>query len=462
MNKKFLSILVVLAMVVSLVAPLGNTVKGAAAATINPIYYYAPYDGTQTSGTPIAYYVQLTGANINAQYYVNAYFYNGSYPSGAYIWNSSTSTWVPTTSSSPTATSGHPVITTDASGNWSGWIFVKSRIDKDYTVVPNIRVRFYLTSNTGTQVTATYYNVNMMNMHISGFTPPSWVTTDGGWIEGIAYLADGTTPATNCPVVVKNSSGTIVGIYMTEDNSVNEGYSTTPGYFKVAAPVGTGYSVEVWNSSNTKIGNAVTDVFVKAGQTTTGVNINQITSYPPSVYSTTPANGATNVPVNTTVKAVFTKAMDASTINSTTVVLKDSSNNSVSGSVSYDSSTNTVTFTPNSYLSINTTYTFTIVGGSSGVKDQSGTPMPSDYSISFTTQGAGPQVVSTNPANGATNVSLNTTVQGTFDKDIDTSTLTTSTFTLKDSSNNLVSGTVSHPRFLLTVLSFITKLSLQV
>jgi len=139
--------------------------------------------------------------------------------------------------------------------------------------------------------------------------------------------------------------------------------------------------------------------------------------------------------------------MDASTITTTTVVLKDSSNNSVSGSVSYDSSTNTVTFTLNSYLSINTTYTFTILGGSSGVKDQSGTPMPSDYSISFTTQGAGPQVVSTNPANGATNVLVNTTVQVTFDKDIDTSTLTTSTFTLKDSSNNLVSGTVSHPDF---------------
>jgi len=70
---------------------------------------------------------------------------------------------------------------------------------------------------------------------------------------------------------------------MTEDNGVSEGYSTTPGYFKVAAPVGTWYSVEVWDSSNVKIGNAVTDVFVKAGQTTSGVNINQIKSYSLSV-----------------------------------------------------------------------------------------------------------------------------------------------------------------------------------
>jgi len=87
----------------------------------------------------------------------------------------------------------------------------------------------------------------MMNMHISGFTVPTWVDADGGWIEGTAYLANGTTPAANCPVVVKNSGGTIVGIYMTEDNSVNEGYPTTAGYYKVAAPAGTGYSVEVWD-----------------------------------------------------------------------------------------------------------------------------------------------------------------------------------------------------------------------
>ena len=48
-------------MVVSLISPLGNVVKGAATATISPDYCYAPYDGTLTSGTPIVYYVSLTG-----------------------------------------------------------------------------------------------------------------------------------------------------------------------------------------------------------------------------------------------------------------------------------------------------------------------------------------------------------------------------------------------------------------
>ncbi|WP_041726160.1 Ig-like domain-containing protein [Caldisericum exile] len=446
MRNKAFAVMVAIAMVVSLIAPLGNVVKGAASLSCSFPFYYAPYDGTQNSGTPVAYYLTITGANPNANYYLNAYYYYGTNPSGSYIWNASTSQWVPTTSSSPSSTSGHPVITTDSSGNWSGWVFVKSRIDKDYGTLPNIRFRAYLTSNTTTQITGTYNSVHMMNMRISGFTPPSWVDTDGGWIEGIAYQIDGTTPASNCPVVVKNSSGTIIGIYMTEDNGVNEGYSSTPGYFKVAAPVGTGYTVEVWDpSTNTKIGNATTDVFVKAGQTTSNVTINGTqTSYPPSVFSTTPSDGATNVPLNTTVKAVFTKAMDSSTINVNTIILKDSSGNPVSGSVSFESSTNTVTFSPSSYLNITTTYTFTILGGSNGVKDSLGNPMPSDYSISFTTQSAGPKVLSTNPVDGATGVAVDTTISATFDKDIDTSTLTTSSFTLKDSSNNSVSGTVSY------------------
>ncbi|MGC8721988.1 MAG: Ig-like domain-containing protein, partial [Caldisericaceae bacterium] len=286
--------------------------KGAAAVSLPYSYLYAPYDGTPSSGTPIAYYVSLAGATPSTQYYVNAYFYNASNPSGAYIWNPATSQWVATTSSAPNGTSGHPSITTDSSGNWSGWIFVKSRIDKDYSVIPNIRVRFYLTSNptnTTTQITATYYSVHMMNMHISGFTPPSWVDTDGGWIEGMAYQSDGTTPASNSPVVVRNSSGTVIGIYLTEDNGVNEGYPSSAGYFKVPAPVGWGYTVEVWDPlTNTKIGVATTDVFVKAGETTSNVIINGTqTSYPPSVFSTSPSNGAVNVPVNATISAVFTK-----------------------------------------------------------------------------------------------------------------------------------------------------------
>ncbi|MCD6427671.1 MAG: Ig-like domain-containing protein, partial [Caldisericaceae bacterium] len=55
-----------------------------------------------------------------------------------------------------------------------------------------------------------------------------------------------------------------------------------------------------------------------------------------------------------------------------------------------------------------------------------------------------PCVVSTVPDNNATNVDVNTTISATFDRDMNSSTITTSTFTLKDSSGNAISGAVSY------------------
>jgi hypothetical protein len=51
-----------------------------------------------------------------------------------------------------------------------------------------------------------------------------------------------------------------------------------------------------------------------------------------------------------------------------------------------------------------------------------------------------PTIASTNPAYGATGVSVSSPG---FSEPVDSSTITTSTFTLKDSNNNAVSGTVA-------------------
>jgi len=275
-SRIFLSAVLVLSLLVS---GLGGRLPKASAAVVAGCsypYYYAPYDGTVSTGTPLAYFVTLAGATATTSYYLNAYYYNGTNPSGAYLWNASTASWLATTSSSASSTTGHPVVVTDASGNWSGWIFVKSRTDKDYSVTPNLRIRFYLATSPAApnQWTATYNLVNMMNM--GTWTPPAWATTQGGWISGMAYLADGTTPAQNKIVVVKNGT-TIIGMYATEDNSVTDGYAATPGAFTVAAPVGTGYSVEIWDPlTNTIIGAQTTGIAVTAGGTTTDVVINGV------------------------------------------------------------------------------------------------------------------------------------------------------------------------------------------
>lgn len=107
----------------------------------------------------------------------------------------------------------------------------------------------------------------------------------------------------------------------------------------------------------------------------------------PTVTSTTPTSNATGVSTGTTVKATFSKAMDSTTINTNTFQLRGSNNTLIAASVSYDGTTNTATLTPSAALTANTTYTATIIGGTTDprVKDQSGNALAQNYTWSFTT-----------------------------------------------------------------------------
>jgi len=105
----------------------------------------------------------------------------------------------------------------------------------------------------------------------------------------------------------------------------------------------------------------------------------------PVIVSTSPSDSEIGVFVNTTISATFSKAMDASSINTSTFIVKDEDGNIISGSVNYDEDTMTAKFTPSSPFEYGLTYTVTIVGGEDGVKDITGTPMEEDYSWSFTT-----------------------------------------------------------------------------
>lgn len=104
---------------------------------------------------------------------------------------------------------------------------------------------------------------------------------------------------------------------------------------------------------------------------------------PPSVISTSPASNATGVAVNTSISAIFSEAMDSSTITTDTFTVSADGNN-ISGTVSY--SDNTATFQPSSNLSNSTSYTAKIT---TSVRDIAGNSMASDYSWSFTTVSSG-------------------------------------------------------------------------
>ncbi len=98
----------------------------------------------------------------------------------------------------------------------------------------------------------------------------------------------------------------------------------------------------------------------------------------PTVTSTSPAAGVTGVSVSTTVKAVFSEAMNGSTITTATFYL----DHGVTGSVSYDQANYTATFTPSALLAYNTTYTATI---DIGITDLTGAHLTQKKTWSFTT-----------------------------------------------------------------------------
>lgn len=100
----------------------------------------------------------------------------------------------------------------------------------------------------------------------------------------------------------------------------------------------------------------------------------------PNVASTLPATGAVRVPVAATVKAAFDKAMDSTTITTGSFSLRSSS--AVSGTVSYDASTKTATFTPDANLEWGARYTATL---SSSITDTAGNKF-TGISWSFTTE----------------------------------------------------------------------------
>ena len=165
----------------------------------------------------------------------------------------------------------------------------------------------------------------------------------------------------------------------------------------------------------------------------------------PTVTSTIPANLATDVPLNQVISATFSKAMNPATINGATFTLTGPGTTAVSGLVAYAAVGNTLTFTPAANLAPSTLFTATIT---TGATDLAGNALASNYVWTFTT-GTGlaaiaPELVSTVPANAATNVPINQAVSATFTEAMNPLTITTATFQLTGPGGTLVAGTVSY------------------
>jgi cyclophilin family peptidyl-prolyl cis-trans isomerase len=180
-----------------------------------------------------------------------------------------------------------------------------------------------------------------------------------------------------------------------------------------------------------------------AGDTlSSNVTASFTTEAPLSVVSVMPADGSTAVPINTSIAVQFDNAMNAATVDSSTLVLEDSAGNTIATTVSYNAATDTATIAPSALLTNSTNYTLTIVSGADGVADTGGETLASDVTASFTTA-APPTVVSITPANDATGATV-TSVAVVFSDALNSATVDGSTIKLEDSSGNITSATVTY------------------
>ena len=165
----------------------------------------------------------------------------------------------------------------------------------------------------------------------------------------------------------------------------------------------------------------------------------------PTVISTVPFNLATNVPVNQAILAAFSEAMNATTINTTTFTLAGPGSTAVTGTVTYTPSGSVASFTPSAPLAYHTVYTATITTGATGL---TGAALASNYVWTFTTAAApialAPTVLSTIPANLATNVPLNRIISATFSAPMNPATINSTNFTLKATGGSTVAGIVAY------------------
>lgn len=165
---------------------------------------------------------------------------------------------------------------------------------------------------------------------------------------------------------------------------------------------------------------------------------------PPTVVSVAPLTGASGTCINTIVSATFSKAMNPASINATTFTLTDPAGGVVPGQVTYNSASNTATFTPSGSLAPNTLFTARI---STRARDLFGNALASSVVWSFTTGvttclGVGaPTVVSATPANGAC---PNTVATASFSQAMNPATIDASTFTLTGPGTTPVAGQVTY------------------
>lgn len=149
----------------------------------------------------------------------------------------------------------------------------------------------------------------------------------------------------------------------------------------------------------------------------------------PTLLNTSPADQATNIPLNALVVLQFNEPIDA--LSALKGLQVQQAGVPIPGAIALSSGNAILTFTPSAALAANTTY---LVVTTDELTDFAGNPLLNPDSSTFTTGTASdttsPTVGSVSPDNTTTGVPTNTAIQLTFSKQIDPLSVTTASFTV--------------------------------
>ncbi|MHA7291060.1 S8 family serine peptidase [Arthrobacter sp. MDT3-24] len=152
----------------------------------------------------------------------------------------------------------------------------------------------------------------------------------------------------------------------------------------------------------------------------------------PTVTAKSPAPQSTAVPVAGNVTATFSKAVQG--VGAGTFVLRNAAGTAIPATVSYNATTKTATLDPSANLAADVTFTATLVGGATAIRDTAGTPLAST-SWTFTT-GPAPTVTGFTPGSNSVLVRRNNNLSVTFSEPVQG--VGAATFTVKNAATGAV------------------------
>ena len=231
-------------------------------------------------------------------------------------------------------------------------------------------------------------------------------------ITWVAPATDGGATIQSYLVEALNTANTVVGTKVVPAPATSTSLTLAAGSVR--------FRVSATNSVGTGLTSGLSNTVTVTSDTTA-----------PVVATRSPLAAATNVAVGTTVTATFSEAVQG--VSGTTFTLRIGTAAPIAATVTMNAANTVATLTPSAPLANNTTYTATLTGGATAIRDLAGNPLATTtWTFRTVADVIAPTVTSRSPAPGATGVAVGTNVVVGFSEPV---TVPNNGFTLTNQAN---------------------------